>query len=302
MAHVIRKIDYAGFKNCIYISNTVCEAVITTEVGPRILRYSRVGYPNLLYVDEYAAGQTEETKTWRAYGGHSFDVVLDGKEHLKPENVSVPYTLSDDGIYFEAVDFEGYKKTVSVRMCRRGGLEIKETVENTSEAEVKVSLMGNTLLCNGGTMAVPCSARKHIFGEFCELEPDLRCTTVGKNLTLVKQDPLYNTENKLAFDLDEMWCGYFTKGSLFVMTTPETEGTYRNGRNFYYECSPKNVKISSVSPETVLKKGESLTHTEVWNIFDTCIQPESEDRAGDMLRDKKFYYEFVKMPVKGIDF
>ena len=72
MVHTIKKINYAGWNDCVYLSNGVFEAVVSTQVGPRILRYSRVGGPNLFYLDEYAAGMTEELKVWRLYGGHTF--------------------------------------------------------------------------------------------------------------------------------------------------------------------------------------------------------------------------------------
>ena len=169
MAHIVRVIPYAGWKNCIHITNTVFEAVITADVGPRIVRFSRVGGPNMLWLDEFTAGQTEETKTWRAYGGHSFDAIVDGDLYLPPENELLEYELTADGVEFHDVQKNGVTKTIAIRMCRRGGLEIKETITNAGDEPRVVTVNGNTLLQGGGVAAMPlkeddavlCGRRRH---------------------------------------------------------------------------------------------------------------------------------------------
>lgn len=295
MAHILRLIPYAGWNNCIHLTNTVCEAVITTEVGPRIVRYGKVGGPNLLYLDEFAAGQTEETKTWRAYAGHSFDAFVDGDCFLPPENVPVGYTLGADRIDFDTVAFGDVSKTVSIRMCRRGGLEIKQTVTNTSDAPRRVTIQGNTLLPSGGVAAMPLTAAP-VNGQG---RPELK---QGKALSLIEPDQVYPSEFEVAGLADELWCGYFHQGQLFIMTSPAMEGVYANDVNVSFSANPRRVKISSYSPEISLAPGESLTHTEVWNIFDQLPRPETEAQAAEELRNNKFYYEFRKMPVRGIDY
>lgn len=295
MAHILRVIPYAGWNNCIHLSNTVCEAVITTDVGPRIIRYSKVGGPNLLHVDEYAAGQTEETKTWRAYAGHSFDAYVNGDIFLPPENVPVTYTLGADRIDFDPVQFDGVSKTIAIRMCRRGGLEIKETITNTGDAAISVAVQGNTLLPSGGIAAMPLTAAPVMGGERPELKQ-------GEKLSLIEPDQVYPSDFEVAGHADELWCGYFHQGQLFIMTSPEVEGEYKDDINVSFSANPRRVKISSHSPEVVLQPGESVTLTEVWNIFDQLPRPKDEAEAVEALRNNKFYYEFKKMPVRGIDY
>lgn len=295
MAHILHLIPYAGWNNCIHLTNSICEAVITTEVGPRIVRYGKVGGPNLLYLDEFAAGQTEETKTWRAYAGRSFDAVVDGDIFLPPENTPVSYTLGTDRIDFDSVDFDGLSKTISIRMCRRGGLEIKQTFTNTSNTSKQVYAIGSTLLPSGGIAAMPLT-HKPVTGFN---RPELR---QGQTLSLIEPNQVNPAEFEIAGHADELWCGYFHQGQLFIMTSPPTEGTYDGDTNICFSADPKRARICSYSPKQTLASGESLTHIEVWNIFDRMPRPIDEKQAIKALRNNKFYYEFRKMPVRGIDY
>lgn len=297
MAHIVRNIPYAGWKNCIHITNTVFEAVITAEVGPRIVRFAKVGGPNMLWLDEFTAGQTEETKTWRAYGGHSFDALIDGEVFLPPENAPVAYELGADCVHFAPVSFGEITKQVSVRMCRRGGLEIKETITNTGTEARRVTVNGNTLLRNGGVAALPLKAEESAVcgGDRPELQR-------GDQLSLVWQKPEGENTFQMSFGPDELWCGYFQQGSLFIMTSPKTEGAYAHGVKLALEGSPRRFKMSTYSPEVELQPGESILHTEVWNIFTEMPRPANEEEAASMLKNNKYYYEFCKKPVKGLDY
>ena len=296
MAHIVRVIPYAGWKNCIHITNTVFEAVITADVGPRIVRFSRVGGPNMLWLDEFTAGQTEETKTWRAYGGHSFDTIVDGDLYLPPENEPLEYELTADGVKFHDVQKNGVTKTIAIRMCRRGGLEIKETITNAGTEPCVVTVNGNTLLQGGGVAAMPLKEDDAVLcGTVC---PEIER---GEELALIEHDESEPNGFKLYFGLDELWCGYFAKGNLFIMTSPKQEEPYANGINLSLEASARRFRMSTYSPEKVLQPGESVLHTEVWNIFTGMPVPCCEEEAAAMLKNNKYFYEFCKKPVPCID-
>ena len=59
--------------------------------------------------------------------------------------------------------------------------------------------------------------------------------------------------------------------------------------------------VEYYSPETVLQPGESILHTEVWNIFTGMPSPCCEEEAEAMLKNNKYFYEFCKKPVPCID-
>jgi hypothetical protein len=62
-------VNYEGWPECIRLFNSEIELIITTVVGPRIIRCGYLNQENLLYVSEAEKGKTGGT-SWHIYGGH----------------------------------------------------------------------------------------------------------------------------------------------------------------------------------------------------------------------------------------
>src|SRR3954464_4830767 len=65
----IEKTAWGGWPNCYRISNGEVEVIITSDIGPRGMRYAFVGGQNLFKVYEDQLGQSGEP-VWRHRGGH----------------------------------------------------------------------------------------------------------------------------------------------------------------------------------------------------------------------------------------
>ena len=87
----MEKIAYGGWANCIRLTNGRMELVITTDVGPRIIRLGFIGGQNMF--KEYAAqmGTTGADK-WSIYGGHRLwhAPEVDPRTYA-PDNMPVKY-------------------------------------------------------------------------------------------------------------------------------------------------------------------------------------------------------------------
>ena len=290
MSHIIRQIPFGGWKNCIQISNTVFDAVITTEVGPRIVRYGKVGGPNLLWLDEFTTGSTEETKTWRAYGGRSFDTCVGGEKRLVPENVPVAYTLTEDAIVFDPINQNGLEKQIKIRMCRRGGLEINQMVTNKGEANAAVAILGGTMMPGGGMYYLP--------GQISEGHHRPEVLYKGNSTPILTREETCD-EYRICATSTAVWCGVFNRGSLLMITCPEDK---KAEENLSLDVTPRYARLEICSPEKKLKPGDSLTQTEVWNIFPDIPLPESNAAAEKEMSGNRWFYDFVKKPVKGLDY
>src|ERR1039457_6960536 len=64
----IEKTSYQGWPNCYRISNGVVEAIVTGDVGPRVMRYGFVGGQNLFKEYKEQLGKSGEPE-WKARGG-----------------------------------------------------------------------------------------------------------------------------------------------------------------------------------------------------------------------------------------
>ena len=65
----IEKMEYKGWPNCYRLSNNLIDLVVTTDVGPRIIRYSFPGEDNILAEMPDAVVKTDFGE-WKPLGGH----------------------------------------------------------------------------------------------------------------------------------------------------------------------------------------------------------------------------------------
>src|SRR6202166_18213 len=65
----IEKINYQGWPNSYRMTNCEVELVVTSDIGPRIIRYAFVGGRNLSHEFGSQLGKSGEP-TWQNRGGH----------------------------------------------------------------------------------------------------------------------------------------------------------------------------------------------------------------------------------------
>jgi hypothetical protein len=66
---ILNEIQYGGYGKCIQITNGKIEAVVTVDVGPRVIRFGFTGGNNVFC--EGASSKTESNLgEWKIYGGH----------------------------------------------------------------------------------------------------------------------------------------------------------------------------------------------------------------------------------------
>src|SRR4051812_49467434 len=61
-------VEFAGWRDCIRLTDGAIELIVATAIGPRIISARRVDGENLLWVDPETAGRTGGEE-WRSYGG-----------------------------------------------------------------------------------------------------------------------------------------------------------------------------------------------------------------------------------------
>src|SRR5579864_452918 len=88
----IEKTQYRGWPNCYRISNSEVELIVTTDVGPRIIRYSFLGGQNLFKEFDEQMGKHGES-SWEPRGGH--------RVWMAPEDPVLTYALDNSPIRAE---------------------------------------------------------------------------------------------------------------------------------------------------------------------------------------------------------
>ena len=82
----ISKTAYAGWPNCYKMTNGQVELIVTTDIGPRVIRYAFVNGQNIFKEFQEQLGKTGE-KAWQARGGHRL--------WIAPEAVPESYALDN---------------------------------------------------------------------------------------------------------------------------------------------------------------------------------------------------------------
>ena len=88
----VEKIAYGGWPNCYRMSNGEVELIVTSDVGPRIIRFGFVGGQNLFKEFAQQMGKSGE-KTWQIRGGHRL--------WIGPEDAKYTYGLDNGPIKVE---------------------------------------------------------------------------------------------------------------------------------------------------------------------------------------------------------
>jgi hypothetical protein len=65
----VERVTYFNQPNCIRLSNDAVEVIITTAIGPRVIRYGFIGGDNLLGEVPEASVKTALGE-WKPWGGH----------------------------------------------------------------------------------------------------------------------------------------------------------------------------------------------------------------------------------------
>src|ERR1017187_2214723 len=115
----IEKTSYQGWPNCYRISNGVVEAIVTSDVGPRVMRYGFVGGQNFFKEFTAQLGQSGEAQ-WQPRGGHRlWFAPEDPVKTYAPDNVPV-HIEAKDGVLEAVAPVEpltGLEKRIVVKMA-----------------------------------------------------------------------------------------------------------------------------------------------------------------------------------------
>src|SRR5271154_3371386 len=94
----VEKTEYKGWKNCYRITNGEIEAIVTGDVGPRIIRFGFVGGQNLFKEFSDQLGKSEEEKFQLRGGDRVWKAPEDPVATWAPDNVAVAIQVTPTGL------------------------------------------------------------------------------------------------------------------------------------------------------------------------------------------------------------
>src|SRR5579872_6490883 len=132
----IEKIEFKGWPNSYRISNGTVEAVVTSDVGPRVIRFGFVGGQNLFKEFTEQLGKSGE-KDWQARGGHRLWIGPEDRvKSYAPDNG--PIHIEVKGDVLEATEpvepLTGLEKKIIVKLAPTGtAVEVIHEIRNAGK-------------------------------------------------------------------------------------------------------------------------------------------------------------------------
>lgn len=268
-------VPFGGWSRCAKLEAGGIVAIVTLEVGPRVIFYGFEGGPNELveYPDQMGQVGGDE---YRSYGGHRLWVAPeDPGTTYEADNLDVDYRIEDDWHIFEPpIGQFGWRRTIRLRMGEF--LELEHRVENHGHDSITLAPWCLTVMAAGGTCYFPLPPFKPHSEALLPAGPlvlwhytnpaDARWTW-GRRLVRLRHDPLLGPQKVGAF-VHQGWAAYVNHGNTFLKTfEAEVGAPYPDGGcNFETFTRQDMLEVETLGRLQTLHPNESAIHGEAWRL------------------------------------
>jgi hypothetical protein len=274
----IRKIQSKGWSNCYHLANRQVDLIVTSDVGPRILRFGFAGEHNELKEFPEQAGLTGGD-TWRIYGGHRLWCAPEVPARTyQPDNFPVEVEVLGGTLRLtppvEAA--AGIQKQMEITL-EGSRVRVLHRLTNAGLWTEELGAWALTVMDGGGTCILPLPPRA---AHDENLLPTNTLTmwaytdlsdprwTLGRRFLLLRQDATHPEEQKIGLLAPDGWIAYANRGHLLIKRVPFQAGAaYPDmGSSLETYANGSMLEIETLSPLTRLEPGASVEHLETWSL------------------------------------
>lgn len=294
----IQKIAYGGWRNCIQIKNDMVDLIVTTDVGPRVIRFGFIGQANEFCEVGASTGLSGE-KEWRIYGGHRLWHSPESRERTyEPDNSPVPWKKITNGLK-TSQDIEPLsriKKEMEITLSpEHASAFITHRLTNKGQWPVELSAWSISAMATGGKEVIPQTVRDTglLPNRIISLWPYTKLTDpriyLGERYIILQQDPQIEHPLKIGVSNEDGWAAYFNHGHLFVKHyTHHMDARYPDlGVSYESYVNDCMLEMETLSPLAVLAPDSSVEHKERWELFDKVpLPPHDESEIARLLKKR----------------
>lgn len=275
----IESAAYGGWDNNVRISNREVEAIVTGDVGPRIIRFAFKGQKNILAELPGQIGGRGEKK-WMIRGGHRLWIAPEAKPRsYEPDNEPIRISVSAGRVIALQAPgpITGIQKRIELELDPdKNLLKLTHRLTNCGRKPFELSPWALTVMARRGTAIIPLPDKIPHFKRLTHNQQwslwgytdlgDPRWT-FRPGYILFRQDPK-RPPNKLGIAHREGWVAYHLGTTLFIKRFDRVEnGCYPDGGvNFETFSNEEILELESLGPLTTLAPGRSVIHRETWSL------------------------------------
>lgn len=278
------RVNYQGAPNCIRMSNGTVELILTTDYGPRILRYAPVKRresDNILGITPTVSAKTELGE-WFIRGGHRLWHAPEEKPRTYvPDNARVAATIMGNTVKLvQGVEVAtGIQKEIWVTLDATGShVTLTHRLTNRGFFAIDFAAWALTVMAPGGLAIVPqepyrahaddlLPARPMVLWSYTNLK-DPRWNLGQKYVTL-RQDKRLSEAQKAGFFNKQGWCAYHLNDLMFVKKFAADATRVYPDYNSNNEIFTNDLflELESLGPMERVESGQTITHTEHWWLY-----------------------------------
>lgn len=277
----MEKIEYGGWPNCVRLSNRDIELVVTTDVGPRVIRLGFIRGANLMKEFADQVGKTGGDE-WRIYGGHRFWHAPERDPRTyAPDNAPVEWSEKRGKLKVtQPVEkTTGIVKELEIDLhSDENRVTVLHRLVNKNPWTIEAAPWGLTVMAQGGRAIFPqepykphpeymLPARAMVLWHYTDMS-DPRFTW-GEKYVQMRQDPTAKTKTKVGMMNAQCWAAYCLGGVVFVKRFPYVRGArYPDlGCNCESYTDADMIEIESLGPLAGIGPGGCVEHAEDWYLF-----------------------------------
>ncbi len=286
--------SYKDYGKCVEITNGVISALVTAEIGPRIIFFGFSGGQNFMNDNRTLLGGKDMDKPYTDFfgGGRRWENLGGHRIWLSPESYPETYTPDDKpctvlktengAIFTYAEDTEiGVQKEMEIKMdADDTNMQVIMRVKNITAEDKEFAVWALSVCSQNGTLIIPMNTvdtgllpnRKIVLWPYTD--PKAENYYWGKKYITVKQIPEGEAyAGKLGTDLNS-GTAYYALGDEILCKRYDTNhpsGNYPDGDCSFetYVCNAM-IEFETLSELKKVASGETAEHTESWSL---CKKP-----------------------------
>lgn len=288
----IEKVSYGSWGNCMRISNGSIELFATLDFGPRIIRFGFINGTNMFCEDTEATSTASgdgfdkhfgKDSKWYIRGGHRLwtSPEADPRSYY-PDNDPVECEITDNSIILTPPEqkWTQIQMQMKITMCpNSNNVTVDHYITNTGAWNVELAAWGLSVLNRCGTEIIPQPTKDTglLGNRVLALWPYTKMTDErvywGDKYITLKQDPNADRKFKFGINSEHGFAAYILDGDMLIKRFDVNEnGNYPDGgMSFETFTSSLMLEMESVGELTKLNPGQTLTHTEKWEMVDNVI-------------------------------
>ncbi|MEO6290528.1 MAG: hypothetical protein ABIO76_11435 [Ginsengibacter sp.] len=272
------KINYGGWPNCIRLYNDEIELIVTTDIGPRIIRLGFIDMQNFFYQSTEDGGKVRG-KDWRIYGGHRLWLAPEAIPlSYHPDNEPVNYIYNGGTLTLTQAKetTSGMVKEMEITLSPgKNNVTVLHRLINHNMSEIETSPWAISAMAPYGRAIIPqepygagddylLPARPLSLWHYTKMN-DSRWIWGDKYIQAI-QDPAKASEQKIGVLNKEGWTAYCLNGELLIKKFDYKPGAvYPDfGCNNETYINGNLLEIETLGPLTKIHPGGVVEHRENW--------------------------------------